>query len=177
MLVTPPLVCKGSPSYGVSDGDTSSGLGGELVSASVAVGDCHLGIRVRVQWWLLITVKWKGDWHTVECFQMWPSMEAAQGCLIIGDWQPGLKMHVDAVEVVLQREVSLESLLDVRDSVEAEQGLSALIFSGVPGVGGACWIPGEIQVPGEHTFPITHDTLIQTVASLFNAFCIPANTK
>ena len=45
------------------------------------------------------------------------------------------------LEVVLWGEVSLESLPVIRDSVEVEQGLSVLIFSGVPGVGGAGQVP------------------------------------
>ena len=43
---------------------------------------------------------------------------------------------VAVVRVALWGEVSLESLLDARDSVDIEQRLSALIFSGVSGVGG-----------------------------------------
>ena len=48
----------------------------------------------------------------------------------------GLKMHTDVVEVALWGKVLLESLPDVRDSVEVEQGLSVPIFPGVLGVGG-----------------------------------------
>ena len=35
-----------------------------------------------------VTGKGKGDQHIVECFHLWSSMEVAQGCLVIGDWQP-----------------------------------------------------------------------------------------
>ena len=66
----------------------------------------------------------------------------------------GLKTYVDADEVVLWREVSqllleidlLHELLDTGDGcVVAEWGLSALIFSGVPVVGGAEFL-GKSQV-------------------------------
>ena len=46
----------------------------------------------------------------------------------------GLKIHVTAVGVVLQGEVSLESLLDARDPVDIEQGLLVPFFSSLSGI-------------------------------------------
>ena len=55
----------------------------------------------------------------------------------------GHNTHNTVVEVLLQGEVSLESLLDARDSVYVERGLLVPIISGVSCVGGAGQVPGE----------------------------------
>ena len=84
-LVTPLLVCGGSPSSGLLAGDNSSELGGRINLSFCS--RLLLLIRVRAWWWLLIT-KGKGNGHIVECPNLGPSVQLAQGCLVVCDEQP-----------------------------------------------------------------------------------------
>ena len=110
-LVIPLLDSRGSLASGLLTGDNSR-LWGELASGS-AVGDsCSSESELVGDSSSLLR---EGGGHIVECLHLGPSVEAAQGCLIIGDGQLGLSMHVDAVEQVLWGELLLDSLIESLD--------------------------------------------------------------
>ena len=90
-LMTPPLVSEGSMASGVVTDDSSLGVVGiiNLSFSTCCYQWVHLHvIKARIWWWLLFTWGWKGYGDVVEHLHLGPSMQLAQGCLIVCDQQP-----------------------------------------------------------------------------------------